>query len=402
MATFKYTILKDKMRSDKTWNVLVRFTHERKVRYISTTMYVTKKDLTSSFKIKNQSIIEKCEELISEYRKKIAPLNLELNEMDIDYIIDYIKSRKNEKIGIDFIAFARKWCASQTEIKGIKNYITAINSFCAFFGRENILCHEINLQKMKEYEQFLSEKKRAQSLYPAAILRLFNEAREQYNDEDNNIIRIKQSLAKFKPKQQNAAEKRALPVELIRKIYNLPYLDVKVKGYQCRRDLAKDCFILSFCLMGMNSADFYNATEFDGENITYYRTKTKDRRNDKAKMIVKVHPSVRPLLDKYRGTKTVFNFKERFSSMPDLNRSINIGLKEIGKEIGIENLQFYSARHSMATIAINEVRIDKWTVNEMLCHTDCSMRVTDLYIQKDFTPINKANFKLLDYVFNEK
>ena len=39
--------------------------------------------------------------------------------------------------------------------------------------------------------------------------------------------------------------------------------------------------------MGMNSADLYNATEFDGEYITYYRTKTKDRRNDNAKMIVR-------------------------------------------------------------------------------------------------------------------
>lgn len=30
------------------------------------------------------------------------------------------------------------------------------------------------------------------------------------------------------------------------------------------------------------------------------------------------------------------------------------------------------------------------------------MKVTDLYIQKDFTPINEANFKLIEYVFGEK
>lgn len=54
----------------------------------------------------------------------------------------------------------------------------------------------------------------------------------------------------------------------------------------------------------------------------------------------------------------------------------------------------------MATIAINDVRIDKWTVNEMLCHTDLSMKVTDLYIKKDFSPINEANFRLLEYMFS--
>lgn len=89
----------------------------------------------------------------------------------------------------------------------MKNYTTALNSFCTFFGRESILCNEITVQKLKEFEEYLSEKKRAQSLYPSVILRLFTEAREYYNDEDNDIIRIKQNLSKYKPKQQNVAEK---------------------------------------------------------------------------------------------------------------------------------------------------------------------------------------------------
>ena len=385
MATFKATIKKDKQRSDKTWNVLIRFTHERKVRYVSTTMYVTKKDLTASFKIKNQQVIDKCDDLIRIYRDKVNKLNLEINSMDIDSVIDYLKS-KDDKSGIDFIAFSRKWCASHTEIKGIRNYLTALNSLCTFFGRESILCSEITVQKLKEYEEYLSDKKRAQSLYPSAIVRLFMEARNYFNDEDNNIIRIKQNLSKYKPKQQNVAEKRALTVDEIRNVFNISYTGIKVRGMDNRRDLAKDCFMLSFCLMGMNSADLYNATEFDGEYITYYRTKTKDRRNDNAKMVVKVHPIIRPLIEKYRGKERVFNFYERFSSMGDLNRSINIGLKEIGRELGIDNLQFYSARHSMATIAINKVVINKYIVNDMLCHVDSSMRITDLYIQKGHCP----------------
>ena len=89
--------------------------------------------------------------------------------------------------------------------------------------------------------------------------------------------------------------------------------------------MAKDCFILSFCLMGMNSADLYSATEFDGKYITYHRTKTKDRRHDQAKMIVEIYPIIKDLVNKYRGKDRVFNFYERFSSMADLNRAINIG-----------------------------------------------------------------------------
>lgn len=101
------------------------------------------------------------------------------------------------------------------------------------------------------------------------------------------------------------------------------------------------------------------------------------------------------------GEEKISELAERFSSMGDLNRSINIGLKEIGKEIGVDGLQFYAARHSMATIAANEAGIDRWTVNLMLNHTDQSMRVTELYIKRDFSPVNEANYKLIGYVFGE-
>lgn len=399
MATFKFTVFKERMRADRTWNVFIRFTHERKTRYIATTMYVSKKDLTPSFKIKNQAVIDKCEDLIREYRKRIASLNLELNDMDIDSIVEELKRRKDENKGIDFVAFAREWCRRRTDIKGVKNYMTAINSLCMFFGRDKIFCSEITVNKMREFEDYLQDRKRAQSLYPQSIQRIFNEAREYYNDEENGIVRIRQSLSRYKPKQQNVAEKRAVDAETVRRIYDLPYLGNNARGQVCRHDLAKDCFLLSFCLMGMNSADLFNAEDFDGENIVYYRTKTKDRRNDHARMVVKVHPFIRPLVEKYRGTRRVFNFSERFSSMADLNRSINIGLKEVGERIGVSNLQYYAARHSMATIAVNKAGINKWLVNEMLCHTDSLMRVTDLYIEKDFGPVNEANFRLIDYVF---
>ena len=64
MATFKLTIYKNRERPDKTWNVVVRFTHDRKMRYIPTSMYVSKNDLTTSFKIKNQKILDRGEDII--------------------------------------------------------------------------------------------------------------------------------------------------------------------------------------------------------------------------------------------------------------------------------------------------------------------------------------------------
>lgn len=396
MATFKAVIKKGNKRADGTWNVVIRFTHNSKVRFIPTTMYVTKKDITSSFKIKNANILDRCNDIIKEYRNRLSELSLEFNDIDIDTIVSYIRQKKDNK-GISFTEFAAKWIEEST-IKGIKNYKTAINALCSFVGRDNILCEEINVKTMKSFENALKDRPRAQSLYPNCIKTIFNAAKEYYNDEDNDIIRIKHSLDKYKPVEQNIAEKRALDVETIRRIFALPYDNVRVKGKSSRHDLALDCFRLSFCLMGMNSADLYYADRLEDNTITYDRMKTKDRRRDKAEIQVKITDYIKPLVEKYKGKDRVFNFSERFTNMESFNRAINIGLKEVGKEIGIERLQFYAARHSMATIAVNEVGISKYIVNDMLNHTDQSLRVTELYIKKDFSHINEANVKLLDYV----
>jgi hypothetical protein len=396
MATFKAMIKKGNKKADGTWNVVIRFTHKTKVRFIPTTIYITKKDITASFKIKNANILDRCNDIIKEYRNRLSELSLEFNDIDIDTIVSYIRQKK-ENNGVSFTAFAAKWIEESTT-KGIKNYKTAINALCSFIGRDNILCEEINVKTMKAFENALKDRPRAQSLYPNCIKTIFNAAKEYYNDEDNDIIRIKHSLDKYKPVEQNIAEKRALDVETIRRIFAIPYDNIRVKGKSSRHDLALDCFRLSFCLMGMNSADLFNATEIDGNTIVYDRMKTKDRRRDKAEIQVKITDYIKPLIEKYKGKERVFNFYERFTTMESFNRAINIGLKEIGKELGIERLQFYAARHSMATIAVNDVKISKYIVNDMLNHTDQSLRITELYIKKDFNTINEANVKLLDYV----
>lgn len=396
MATFKAVIKKGNKRSDGTWNVVIRFIHNSKVRFIPTTMYVTKKDITASFKIKNANILDRCNDIIKLYRARVNELNLEFNDIDIDTIVSYIRQKKENK-GVSFTQFAVKWIEEST-IKGIKNYKTALNALYSFVGRDNILCEEITVKTMKAFENALKDRPRAQSLYPNCIKTMFNAAREYYNDEDNDIICIRHSLDRYKPVEQNVAEKRALDIETIRTIFALPYDNIRVKGKSSRHDLALDCFRLSFCLMGMNSADLYSADKLEDNVIIYDRMKTKDRRRDKAEIQVKITDYIKPLVEKYKGKERVFNFYERFTTMESFNRVINIGLKEIGKEIGIKRLQFYAARHSMATIAVNDVKLSKYIVNDMLNHTDQSLRMTELYIKKDFNTINEANVKLLDYV----
>lgn len=422
MLTIKAEIKRSELKVDGTYNVKIRFTLDRKVKRLSTNLFVTQQDLTKSLKFKEDTSIKReIDRLVLYYREQCLKLQLDQNHYSLDEIIEFLNGEQEKQQTIDFIKFSREWIASAT-IKGAPNYTTAINALVRFVGKEELDINLITLEFLEQFKAFLIGERDARtkklmqqgkrvtsnrtlSLYLVSIKKLFSEAKRKFNKKDKNLILIPNSpFEDFKIPKQEATRKRAISVDIIKKLWKLPYKDMK-KGYKstCRYNLAKDCFILSFCLTGINSADLYNATEMRGNTIIYNRTKTKARRLDGAKMMVDIPKIVQPLIDKYKDStgKRLFNFYQYYGDEKTFNKAINSGLKEIGSILEVDDLEYYAARHSWATIALNKVGIDKYIVHAALNHIDDSMKVTDIYIERDFVNENKANAKVVKYVFSK-
>ena len=423
MLTIKAEIKKSELKVDGTYNVKIRFTLDRKVKRLSTNLFITSKDLTKSLKFKEDTSIKRAiDGLVLYYREQCFKLQLDQNRYSLDEIIEFLNGEQEKQQTIDFIKFSREWIASTT-IKGAPNYTTAINALVRFVGKEELDINLITLDFLESFKAFLNKEReirtkrlmqqgkripsnRSLSLYLISIKKLFNEAKKKYNKKEKNLILIPNSpFMELEIPKQEATRKRAISADIIKKLWKLPYKDMK-KGYKstCRYNLAKDCFILSFCLMGINSADLYNATEMEGNTIVYNRTKTKDRRLDKAQMKVDIPRLVLPLVEKYKDKtgKRLFNFYQYYADEKGFNKAINYGLKEIGTILEIDDLEYYAARHSWATIALNKVGIDKYIVHAALNHIDDAMKVTDIYIERDFVNENKANAKVVKYVFGKQ
>ena len=422
MLTIKAEIKRSELKVDGTYNVKIRFTLDRKVKRLSTNLFVTQQDLTKSLKFKEDTSIKReIDRLVLYDREQCLQLQLDQNHYSLDEIIEFLNGEQEKQQTIDFIKFSREWIASTT-IKGAPNYTTAINALVRFVGKEELDINLITLDFLEQFKAFLIGERDARtkklmqqgkrvtsnrtlSLYLVSIKKLFNEAKRKFNKKDKNLILIPNSpFEDFKIPKQEATRKRAIPADIIKKVWKLPYKDMK-KGYKstCRYNLAKDCFILSFCLIGINSADLYNATKMRGNTIIYNRTKTKARRLDGAKMMVDIPKIVQPLIDKYKDStgKRLFNFYQYYGDEKTFNKAINSGLKEIGSILEVDDLEYYAARHSWATIALNKVGIDKYIVHAALNHIDDSMKVTDIYIERDFVNENKANAKVVKYVFGK-
>jgi integrase len=164
-------------------------------------------------------------------------------------------------------------------------------------------------------------------------------------------------------------------------------------------------FLLSFVLVGINSMDLFTCENYDHTTnvLAYNRSKVEGIRDDNGLIKIRIEPEILPLFQKYKNlnrTKNeVFNFCNKYKNSECFNIKINGGLKLLKHKIGlgeVNNFTQYSARRSWATISRNDAKINKYDVHEALNHVDADMKVTDLYVDRDFSHIWDANRKVLD------
>lgn len=392
MATVAIEIGKEGKNGKRRVSYLV--THNRRKKRISTSVYLSPTEVSSNGKkIKDVQKARMVQEMLRKLEDALAEMSLDLcgDEVTVEHVAERLTQRTAD---VEFFSFCADWLHT-TAIKGKKNYETMLNSLASYVGKRHLPFHAITYQLLHGYEQHLRNKPRAQSMYLGAIRHLYREAMRRYNTDYEMVIKNDPFMRYKVPRQVMRKGVRALTLEEIKAIYDY------VPAPGGRVQLARDCFILSFCLMGINSIDMYEVRTKKKDVLCYKRAKTKDRRSDEAYIETWVHPVIKPLLARYADTQRVFNFHRRYSTSADFNAALNVGLKQVGKDVGIDGLQFYQARHTFATLSRNLMKISKSDVDEALNHVG-SMDIADVYIKKDFTIINENNFRLLDRVFGRR
>lgn len=394
--TFSSQIQKKDIKRDGTCFVRIRATLHGKSKYIITNICIATKQMTKDLRIKDRAIANQVDELVYELRKKSAELigAEELSTMTIEEAMKRVLGDEAKNFHLDFPDYADKVIAQLGA--GGKNYRSAVNALKLFIGQEHFDISVLSSAKLFQFEQYLEAKHgkgaRCVSLYSRSIAFIHTRARQEYNSEEQGEIKIANPYTRYKCPNQPPAKHRNIQPDIIKEM-------IKVRcSLSGRERLGVDVFLLSFCLMGMNAPDIFECGKEKNNIITYNRRKTRGRRADDAQMQVRIEPCVRELIEEYRGSADrEFSFSERYSTYADFSRAVNIGLHEFEKRVELSQpLTLYAARHTWATVAGSRVcRIDKYTINDCLCHADPDMRVTDIYIEKDWEVLWDANAKVL-------
>ena len=391
--TVAAVLLDTHWKKDGTNFYRIRLTKGRKHKYIKTNILV-RKEMIRGGRLADAQTRYKVESIVRRAEAAIASLDtFAVDAMNLDDVAEYVTNYNTDGFSLEFFAFGRDLVADRKRsVKALYN--SALNCLAAFMGTDRMDISRITSSMMRSWEEWLRKKygngARAVSSYTSCIAYIHGQARSRFNDEERGRIPIKNPFHYYKPPRQKKAEHRVLPDGVLQQMIDLR------AGLSGRERLGVDVFLISYALMGMNAPDLYScAAPEKGGLLRYYRTKTRERRDDHAEMLVRMEPELKGLFSEYRGDGGyAFDFHGRYAEARFFGDNVNRGLQKFCERIGIRRVSLYWARHTWASAAFR-FGVEKGIINDCLCHVDKDMKVTDIYIKKDWKRLWEANRKVL-------
>lgn len=410
--TIDYVVLPHLKKKDGTNFIRLRVTNNRKSKYIKTNLIVEPEHITRSGNLKHQGLIDQANDEVKKWRTAAGKIPSYItNEMDLDGVVRAIERKLAE--GEDFtLNFARYGMKLAEGMKGntANGYMSAIHSFVRYFGHEPDIS-EITVKAMRHFEDFLRREPqqvfnirtgKAQATnkvksegtvvyYISNIRAIYKKARQEFNDPDLGIMRIPFDIFDYySAPSAPAPEHRDIPLEWVQMMID------QRKDLKGRERKAIDAFLISFGLMGINTVDMYTCAKAKEGVVHYFRTKTTNRKADRAEMYVRIEPCIGAIMSEYSDKDLLFNYHLKLSNQHNFVVSVNTGLRQWQKRNGLSDFTFYSARHTWATIAASKrVGVDYALVTEGLTHSNQSRSMDMVYIRKDWERVWDANAKVL-------
>lgn len=408
--TFKPVVLPHHRREDGTYPVKIRVTFKGRSRYLPTNRVAERRELTRELKLREGPLLDACRALVSQMRRAVADMSpFALEGTDVDGVMAAIRAamKGGEEFRLDLFEFADSWLSCKTpQTRG--RYDTALNALARYLGERRLDVNDATRRMAVDFVGWVNAHPfcgvgRGGGVRPATrrgpgttgvyyavyIAAVYDAARSRYNDEDSGFIPIpRQPFRNLGLPSPLHEGQRSLGVETMQRLIS----ECSASGAE---RAALDAFVLSFCLMGANLADLWEAETPKVGTWCYRRRKTASRSGRASEMRVEVPPEAGPFLARLggRGRLWLPGLRRLASSKDSCTIAVNRRLKAWAGRNGVAEFTFYAARHTWATLA-RKAGVDKATIDECLAHVG-SLRTADIYIEKDWDVINAANRKVL-------
>lgn len=412
MATFKAVVQKHQQRRDGKYPISIRVTNNRKSCYIPTGLYCSTTQINKkTFEIKDQFILARVAHMMYECERRMLTVERDnMLSMDVKNFKKIIMTSQND---IEMLSEFAEICSSNP-LKRKK--LDTLLSVLKEMGITELKVTDFTSNFLRKFKEFLDKKaipvtkngiivghkhyaQNTKRDYVSLLCQMFRELQRRYNTEFNTVI-SHNPFINFENYKVAMTAKRSLSADRVKAFFDLP------ADIQSRRETL-DILKLSFCLCGVNLMDIFamekSALDEGAKRITYARHKTKDRSITHSIVSVRVEPEIYDIIERYRAPKDspmLFEFK---GLKADYKSTFNMYRRTAAlcEKYGFDPITPYWFRHTWATIARNDCDVSKDDIDLCLGHAG-NNPMADVYIRPDWSRVDRANRKVLDYVFGRE
>lgn len=347
-----------------------------------------KNNMVLKIEIPENIILSKNDELVIRFTNtQNATCTVHTPSNDLSIVPKSTATESHNTSLLSFVDQLRTQFLQQNKLRLAETYQSALNSFCLYINKVEILMEDIDSKMIEGYESYLKQKKltlNTISFYMRILRAIYNRAVK------SGVIADKKPFDHVFTTMTKTA-KRAIPIQTIQKIAQA-HITNKNEA------LARDLFLFSFYTRGMSFVDiaYLKKTDLNNTYLIYKRKKTGQElkiawRKEMQELVDRnsskdgVH--LLGILDE--NSEKSLRFQYHYTQC-----IINTALKRLGKQLNLEtNLTMYVARHSWATIA-RQKNIPLSVICDGMGHN--SEKTTQIYLQSvDAETIDRCNDKLI-------
>lgn len=354
MANFSIVIVPTKKLSNGRHRIRIAVAHHSQTRYISTQF-----TLDSTSQIKNGRVIRHenaanmnacLRKLINEYEEIVTSISYlpAISCTELIRIINYEQKKK----GITFQSVAREYMnfmKGEEREKSYKLYMIASDRFIKYMKGDFPLIQLTPLH-IQEFAKVLREENLSDTtirIYLTLIKVILN-----YAGKMNYVTYSIHPFILFKMPASNVRE-LDLSIDELKRIRDVHLLKSSLS-------IARDIFMLTYYLGGINLRDLLTYNFKDKDFMRYIRHKTRNSKKGENEIVFTLQPEAKVIIDKYLTKEGYLKFG-KYSSYKQIYSLIFRHIGKVSILSGIKKkVTYYSARKTFAQHGYNlGIQIEK-------------------------------------------
>lgn len=397
MATLKLAITPDKVAKDGTHKIRIALGHKSVTRYI-----VTRFKIDNLSQFKNGQVVKrpdaamintKLRNILNEYQEKLDSIKC-IQMYDCKQLREIlVNSVSAGQTAATFQAVANSYIKELIE-DGRGNYAKLIERNCRYFTdftKGEFMLSEITPEIISNYDRFLRNTKK---IGETTIGMMMSRTRTIINRAKKSQL-VKYDVEPFAYYSIKSSPVREIDitVENLIKIKDCAPKEKKLR-------VAKDCFMLSFYLGGINLADLLEIDFRKTDKVEYIRKKARNLKQGEQRIVITIPEEAKPIIKEWMNHNTGkldFGYKFTYSNFYRyLTRCLNV----LADTLNInQKVVYYSARKTFAQFA-SELGIPDGVIDYCLGHSDKSKGIIRYYTKVKQKQAEIAINRVIDYVNN--